>query len=96
MRRAARIDDNQPQIVRALRSLGASVQPLSAVGQGCPDLLVGYRGATLVLEVKNKDGPPSQRALTPHQERWHRDWRGQLAVVHDITEALAALNIATP
>ena len=44
MRRAARVDRNQAEIVVALRAGGASVQPLHAVGKGVPDLLVGWRG----------------------------------------------------
>lgn len=47
-RRAARIDANQPDVVRVLRGVGASVQVLSQVGQGCPDLLAGVAGLTLV------------------------------------------------
>jgi hypothetical protein len=41
MRRAAKIDANQPQIVEALRKAGATVHSLAAVGNGIPDLLVG-------------------------------------------------------
>ena len=40
MRRAARIDRNQSEIVEALRKLGASVQPLHGAHDGIPDLLV--------------------------------------------------------
>ncbi|HJP47915.1 hypothetical protein [Acinetobacter venetianus] len=44
MRRAAKIDANQTEIVKALRKFGASVQSLASTGKGCPDLLVGFRG----------------------------------------------------
>ena len=44
MRRQAKVDANQSDIVAGLRSIGATVQPLHAVGKGCPDLLIGYRG----------------------------------------------------
>ena len=46
MRRAARIDRNQPEIVKALRQVGAHVTSLAAVGDGVPDLLVGFQGMT--------------------------------------------------
>lgn len=92
MRRGARIDDNQPSIVKALRAAGFSVQPLSAVGKGCPDLLVGASGKTFLLEVKNRDGnSPAQRALTEQQVEWHKAWRGHVVVVHTPDEALMAL-----
>ena len=40
MRRAARVDDNQGQIVDALRRVGCSVWSLAGVGKGFPDLAV--------------------------------------------------------
>lgn len=94
MRRASRTDANQAAIVAALRRAGASVQPLHAVGQGCPDLLVGYRGQTLLLEVKDGAKPPSARRLTPDQVDWHAAWRGSpVAVVCTVSEALEAAGV---
>jgi len=48
--RAARVDANQQEIVKALRSVGAYVRVITQ-GDGLPDLLVGYRGVTLLMEV---------------------------------------------
>ena len=93
MRRAAKIDSNQPEIVAALRAAGASVQPLHAVGEGVPDLLVGIRGKTCLLEVKDGAKPPSARRLTPAQIEWHAAWRGSpVAVVCTAEEALALIH----
>jgi hypothetical protein len=83
-----RVDQNQPVIVQALRAVGATVQPLHTVKHGCPDLLVGYRGANFVLEVKNPAQRPSDRKLTPDEKAWHEAWRGQKAVIETIDEAL--------
>jgi hypothetical protein len=83
MRRAARVDANHGVIVAALRQVGASVQDLAAVGKGCPDLLVGYRGHNFVLEVKAPKG-----TSTPAQVAWHADWRGDVRIVRDVDEAL--------
>lgn len=94
MRRAARADANQPVLVEALRELGATVQPLHTVGQGCPDLLVGYRGQNVLLEVKNPAQDRSHRALTEPEKRWHREWRGQVIVVETLDDVLKALGIA--
>jgi hypothetical protein len=88
---AARVDANQPDIVRALRGAGASVQPLHTVGSGCPDLLVGIDGANLLIEVKDGSKSPSKRILTPDQVEWHQAWRGQVTVANSIAEALAVL-----
>lgn len=91
MRRRARVDENQPEIVEALRKMGATVQHLSAVGQGCPDLLVGYEGLNLLMEIKWPLGTPSQRELTPAQKVWHKKWRGHVAVVTSAAEAVRFL-----
>ena len=93
MRRAAKVDANQSEIVAAFRKAGATVTPLHAVGQGCPDLLVGFRGVNYAVEVKDGAKPPSARKLTPDQVSWHDTWRGQVAVVKSAAEALALLGI---
>jgi len=91
--RAAKVDANQGEIVRALRAVGAIVQVLSDVGKGCPDLLVGFKGMNFLIEVKDGNKVPSARKLTPDQETWHRIWKGQVAVVKDTAEALAVLGV---
>lgn len=93
-RRAARIDANQPEIVKALRAVGACVQSLAAVGDGVPDLLVGMRGETFLIEIKDGQRPPSERQLTADQIEWHAGWRGgRCVVVGSVTEALAAIGV---
>ena len=94
MRVAAKIDANQEQVVLALRAVGASVQTLAAVGKGVPDLLVGYQGKTILLEVKDGRKPPSARKLTEDQLKWHGAWRGgPLAVVDGPDAALRMLGV---
>lgn len=87
-RRAARVDDNQADVVAALRAIGASVTPTHAVGGGFPDLVVGWRCRTYLLEVKDGRKPPSRRRLTAAQVEWHEAWRGQVAVVSSGREAI--------
>jgi hypothetical protein len=87
MRHAARTDANQTQIVEYLRRRGASVQILSAVGKGCPDLLVGYRTATVPVEVKDGSKPPSRQALTPDEALWMAQWSGSYRIVRSIEDA---------
>lgn len=93
MRRAARTDANQVALVEALRAVGAEVLILSAVGGGCPDVLVGFRGQLTLLEFKDASKPPSARRLTPAQKLFHERWRerGRLAVVETRDEALRAI-----
>jgi hypothetical protein len=91
MRRAAKVDRNQAEIVAALRSAGATVQPLHSVGQGCPDLLVGYRGRNWLIEVKDWQAQAADRKLNPRQVEWHGGWKGQVAKVETPEAALAVI-----
>lgn len=88
MRRAAKTDRNQAEIVKAFRQIGANVQILSAVGKGCPDLLVGFRGVNVLVEVKDGEKAPSDRKLTTDQVRWHDSWPGQVCIAEGIQDAV--------
>ena len=91
MRIAARVDDNQAEIVKALRSIGCTVQSLAAIGKGCPDLLVGFNGVNLTLEVKDGAKIPSKRKLTTDEQKWHMAWNGQVAVIESVDDAIAII-----
>lgn len=91
-RHAAKVDANQPQIVEALRAVGAKVQPLHDVGGGVPDLLVLYRGVFSLLEVKDGAKPPSARRLTEDQQAWHLEFASpNLHTVTTISQSLEAI-----
>jgi len=76
-------DGNQAMIVRALLRAKATVQSLHTVGDGCPDLLVGYEGKNWLMYVKTSTDNVNQ-----YQEHWHALWAGQVAVVRDHSEAV--------
>jgi len=89
MRRAAKVDVNQPEIVQALRDIGCTVEPLHFVGRGFPDIAVGFRGANYLFEIKN---PEYNCRLTKDEKEWHDEWRGQVAIVRDAEEAIEAVS----
>lgn len=82
----SRVDENQYDIVSALRSAGAMVEHLHNVGGGCPDLLVGFRGRNYLLEIKTGRGK-----LSRIQKDWYLLWKGQVVVVRDSIEALSVI-----
>lgn len=96
MRRAAKIDANQPDIVSALEAAGCMVLSLAAVGNGVADLLV-YRekkefwetSEFHLLEVKNPAGRGT--SLTPDQVKFHAEW--PVTVVTTPEEALRAVGL---
>lgn len=83
-----RTDENQSDIVKDLRKIGASVESLAPLGSGAPDLLVGFRGTNYAFEVKNPARPPSGRSLTPDETKWHNEWRGQVDVVESFDDVM--------
>jgi len=68
MRYASRVDANQEAIVSALRAAGAKVWIIKLP----VDLLVGFRGVTFLVEIK--DGP--RKRLTKIQEDFFANWTG--------------------
>lgn len=87
MRKIARTDSNHAAVTKALRQIGASVTSLHRVGEGVPDLIAGYHGMNLLLEVKDGAKPPSARELTADEREWHANWAGRAVVVTSGEEA---------
>lgn len=108
MRRAAKVDDNQSEIVAAYRKQRAHVALLHQVGGGVGDLLVAFprRCPTCetlhpfnhFLEVKDGSKPKPKQKLTPDEAEFHAAWKhagGDIKVVSSIEAALRAIGIET-
>ena len=81
MKHDSKRDANELNIVRGLEAFGCSVERLSQ--GGVPDLLVGYKKTVCLIEVKM----PSKK-LNAVQVAWHSNWRGQVAVVTTLEQAI--------
>ena len=94
MRRAARIDANQPEIVKAIRDMGASYQHTHQV-PGALDGIIGYRGVDQRVEIKDPAKPPSARKLTELEAKEFDEWNGRIPVViethDDVLRVLAEM-----
>ncbi len=94
-RTAARRDQNEKDIVDALRRVGADVRRLS--GAEVPDLLVGYRARTLLLGVKRPDGPKGGTSKGRYRHSGDQcpdSWPGgPWVVVTTVAEALEVLGL---
>lgn len=76
-----RSDNNQQEIVKALRKIGCSVEVI-----GRPvDLLVGYRARNFLFEVKNLEGLNKE---TPAQKKFFGEWNGQVRKIYNAKEAI--------
>ena len=85
MRRAAKVDANQSEIVRGLQAMFGpdAVFDCSGVGHGFPDIMVGVRGVNILVELKTDRG-----RLTHDQVYFHREWLGQVVVAHTLDDVL--------
>lgn len=87
MRRAAKVDRNQAEIVEAFRAMGCTVHCTHTLGQGFPDLVVGLLGHNHLIEVKDWQQIPSKQKLTDDELEWHSNWRGAVNVVKTVGDA---------
>lgn len=89
-RYARRKDNNQNEIVEAIRWNGYTVLDLSGAGNGIPDLLISNKSHMWLVEIKSKYGK-----LTPVQQKFHCDWEGKpILTVYSFEEILE--QIKTP
>ena len=76
------LDTDALEVARTLRAIGASVEHI-----GRPlDQLVGYRGVTMLVEVKQPPGPRGGKSakgqkLRATQEEFIANWRGAKPLV---------------
>lgn len=72
MRRLARVDNSQSEIVFDLTCMGFTVLHTHQLGNGAPDFVAGRGGIDILVEVKN--GPKD--TLTPAELKFHQQWHG--------------------
>ncbi len=87
---AKRVDLNHQEVVKTLRSLGASVFDASRMGQGFPDIVVGYNQQTILVEIKSGE----QKKFTNAQLKFMGDWKGSAVVrINDLEGAIRLINM---
>lgn len=93
MRARGRVDSNQTAIVEGVRQIGGAVQSLAPLGNGVPDLLVAFRGAWYVIEVKDGSKARSRRKLTADEMSWHERFgsHAPVYVANSLADVLAII-----
>lgn len=90
--RVRKVDDNQSELVKQIRQIpGVTVAHTHTIGNGFVDVIAGYNGVNYLLEIKDPKKPPSSRKLTKDEERFHKAWTGQIAVVETLDDVLKIL-----
>jgi hypothetical protein len=81
-----RTDANQAEIVADLRAVpGIDVINLAMVGDDCPDILVGFRGANYLIELKM---PGKHDNLSDGQKKFFLTWPGYVRLATSADEIL--------
>ena len=86
-RRAARVDDNQPEVVAAFRKLGWTVLIISQLKKCC-DIIVSKSGETIAVEIKDGSKPLSARKLTAGELEFKDNWQGRYELVESIEDVI--------
>lgn len=92
MRRNAKVDENQPEIVEALRKAGAFVVITSQL-KNAFDILVAFRGKLFIMEIKDGEKPPSARKLTDGETKCKEGIEGAGCTYHIVLSVEEALNV---
>lgn len=92
-RYSARTDDNQKDIVEALRKMGFSVYV------DVDDIFVGHKGFNFWYEIKDpkhvskKTGLINESAKKEDQKKLEKEWKGHYKIVSSLDEILEDINI---
>ena len=86
MRTDARIDRNQPEIVKEFRRLGYSVLIIAQL-KNCCDIIIARDGFTCAVEIKDGAKPPSARRLTEGEQGFKDTWKGRWYLCESIDDA---------
>jgi len=96
-------DRNQPIILADITDLNhmnamlgdlsqiISVADASTLGDGFPDLVIGYQGGNHLIEVKDPEQIPSKRRLNPRQLKFHNAWRGETDLIWTTQQLLDSI-----
>lgn len=87
MRRAARTDNNQTAVIKALEACGVSVEVIKKP----LDLLVCCKGETSLMEVKNPLRDRGGDGLTADQVKFIARWPGKIHIVETPEEAVRSV-----
>jgi len=86
MKTNARIDRNQPEVVKYFRSMGFSVLHVHQL-KNCVDIIISNGKVTAAIEIKDGEKVPSARKLTPGELKFKEEWQGHWYLCESIQDA---------
>jgi hypothetical protein len=61
------------------------------VGNGCPDLLLGFKKQNYLIELKDYSKPASAKKLTEDEEEFFNEWNGQVNKCETLEDILIVI-----
>jgi hypothetical protein len=93
-------DRNQQPIVDLVRAMGGTVEITTGVGDGFPDLVIGWRGLTILVEVKKPGKAAASTRLRESQDLFRVRWTGgpvlDVETATELVQKLIDLDVRTP
>jgi hypothetical protein len=86
VRRAAKVDGNHADVVKALREAHVAVRSIAPMGKGYPDLMCSVHRYMCLVEVKQ----PGEQ-LNAAQVKFRDGWPGDIHVVTSPEQAVQAV-----
>jgi len=82
-KRFAKVDINQPEIVKKLREYGCTVQHSHEL-RGFIDIVVGFKGRNYLFEIKVS----TKNKLTEKEKEFFSIWTGQVDIIYCAEDAI--------
>lgn len=82
-KRFAKVDKNQPEIVKELRSRGYTVKHVHEL-KNFVDIVVGHKGYNFLFEIKQD----KTKKLTPGESKFFEEWTGQKDLIYCAEDAI--------
>ena len=83
--RAAKVDSNQPEIVKALRKDGWYVLIISQL-KNCCDLMISKDGRTIAVEIKDGAKSKAAQKLSEGETKFMNAWQGEYKIVSSLAD----------
>ncbi len=93
-RRAAKVDNNQQEVVAKFRQLGFSVLHTHQL-KNCVDIIVARDKLTATIEIKDGSLAPSARKLSEGEMKFKEDWKGLYFLCESIEDVLKIERVFT-
>ena len=87
----AKVDKNQPEIVKELRKKGYTVQHTHEV-RGFIDIIVGHEGKNYLFEIKQT----AKHKLTEKETEFFNKWTGQVDIICSAQDAINIIEKSLP